>query len=171
MDSAARFGPDLSGRRKVWGKSGQERLSPRARILAQIKRRKCLSNSRWRIGELKAQKHGCRTVQTARGRLIVQPVPTTPEEALEIFRSPDSEDWERDYAALMIGTLDEALPDLVAMACDPTVSEMLQQRAAEVLAGAWRDRGMLMTADISGFTPTALEEIRAHRAQGSQSRG
>ena len=99
----------------------------------------------------------------------MQPVPTTPEEALEVFRSPDSEDWERDYAALMIGTLDEALPDLVAMACDPTVSEMLQQRAAEVLAGAWRDRGMLMTSDTSGFTPIALAEIRSHRAQGVQS--
>ena len=71
----------------------------------------------------------------------------------------------------MIGTLDEALPDLVAMACDPTVSKMLQQRAAEALGGAWTDRGMLMTADISGFTPTALEEILSHRAQGSHSRG
>lgn len=100
----------------------------------------------------------------------MQPVPKTPKEALEVFRSPDSEDWERDYAALMIGTLDEALPDLVAMACDPTVSEMLQQRAAEALGGAWRDRGMLMTADISGFTATALEEILSHRAQGSRSR-
>ena len=101
----------------------------------------------------------------------MQPVPNNPKEALEIFRSPDSEDWERDYAALMIGTLGEALPDLVAMACDPAVSEMLQQRAAEVLGGAWRDRGTLMTADISGFTPTALEEILSHRAQGSRSRG
>jgi hypothetical protein len=101
----------------------------------------------------------------------MQPVPKTPKEALEVFRSPDSEDWERDYAALMIGTLDEALPDLVAMACDPTVSETLQQRAAEALGGAWTDRGMLMTADISGFTPTALEEILSHRAQGSHSRG
>ena len=71
----------------------------------------------------------------------MQPVPKTPKEALEVFRSPNSEDWERDYAVLMIGTLDEALPDLVAMACDPTVSEMLQQRAAEALGGAWRDRG------------------------------
>jgi hypothetical protein len=101
----------------------------------------------------------------------MQPVPKTPKEALEVFRSPDSEDWERDYAALMIGTLDEALPDLIAMACDPTVSEMLQQRAAEALGGAWRDRGMLMTADITGFTPTALEEILSHRAQGSHCRG
>jgi hypothetical protein len=101
----------------------------------------------------------------------MQPVPKTPKEALEVFRSPDSEDWERDYAALMIGTLDEALPDLIAMACDPTVSEMLQQRAAEALGGAWRDRGMLMTADITGFTPTALEEILSHRAQESHCRG
>jgi hypothetical protein len=100
----------------------------------------------------------------------MQPVPKTPKEALEVFRNPDSEDWERDYAALMIGTLDEALPDLVAMACDLTVSEMLQQRAAEALGGAWRDRGMLMTADISEFTPTALGEILSHRAQGSRSR-
>jgi hypothetical protein len=101
----------------------------------------------------------------------MQPVPKTPEEALKVFRSAASEDWERDYAALMIGALDEALPDLVATACDPTVSEMLQQRAAEILASAWRDRGMLMTADISGFTPTALEEILSHRAHGSPSRG
>jgi predicted DNA-binding protein (UPF0251 family) len=108
---------------------------------------------------------------TAFGEVSMQPVPKTPQEALEVFRSPDTEDWERDYAALMIGTLDEALPDLVAMARDATVSEMLQQRAAEVLGGAWKDRGILMTADISGFTPTALEEILAHRARGSQSRG
>ncbi len=101
----------------------------------------------------------------------MQPIPKTPKEALGVFRNPDSEDWERDYAALMISTLDEALPDLIAMACDPTVNEMLQQRAAEALGGAWRDRGMLMTADITGFTPTALEEILSHRAQGSHCRG
>jgi hypothetical protein len=29
---------------------------------------------------------------------------------------------------------------------------------------------MLMTADISEFTPTALGEILSHRAQGSRSR-
>ena len=101
----------------------------------------------------------------------MQPVPKTPKEPLEVFRNADSEDWERDYAALMIGTLDEALPDLVAMARDPTASQMLQQRAAEALGGAWSDRGVLMTADISGFTPAALEEILLHRAQGSQSQG
>lgn len=99
----------------------------------------------------------------------MQSVPKTPLEALKIFRDPNSEDWERDYAALMIGSLDEALPDLVALARDPTASEMLQQRAAEALGGAWRDRGMLMTADISEFTPTARQEILLHRGQLSQS--
>src|SRR5215207_9242059 len=93
----------------------------------------------------------------------MQPVPKTPMEALKVFRHPEAEDWERDYAALMIGSLDEALPDLVAMARDATASEMLQQRAAEVLAGAWRDRGMLTTADISGFTSIAQQEILLHR--------
>ena len=93
----------------------------------------------------------------------MQPVPKTPLEALGIFRDPNSEDWERDYAALMIGSLDEALPDLVALARDPTASQMLQQRAAEALGGAWRDRGMLMTADISDFTPVARQEILLHR--------
>lgn len=96
----------------------------------------------------------------------MQPVPKTPMEALEVFRNPDSEDWERDHAALMIGSLDEALSDLVAMARDATVSEMLQQRAAEALSGAWADRGMLMTADISGFTPIARQEILFQRGEG-----
>ena len=96
----------------------------------------------------------------------MQPVPKTPAEALAVFRSPDSEDWERDYAALMIGLLDEALPDLIAMARDPSVDEMLQQRAAEALGGAWGDRGMLMTADITGFTPMARQEILFQRGEG-----
>ena len=99
------------------------------------------------------------------------PVPKTPTEALEIFRSPDAEDWERDYAALMIGSLDEALPDLVAMARDATASEMLQQRAAEALSFAWRDRGILWTADISGFTPTARQEILFRRGEGPPYQG
>ena len=89
------------------------------------------------------------------------PVPKTPSEA----RNPEAEDWERDYAALMIGSLDEALPDLVAMARDATASEMLQQRAAEALSFAWRDRGILWTADISGFTPTARQEILFRRGE------
>lgn len=99
------------------------------------------------------------------------PVPKTPMEALAIFRSPDAEDWERDYAALMIGSLDEALPDLVAMARDNTASEMLQQRAAEALSFAWRDRGILWTADISGFTPAARQEILFHQGDGPPFRG
>ena len=94
------------------------------------------------------------------------PVPRTPLEALEIFRNPDADDWERDYAALMIHSLDEALPELVKVARDPGASEMLQQRAAEVLGGAWRDRGVLMTADITGFTPIARQEILFHRGEG-----
>lgn len=101
----------------------------------------------------------------------MQPVPATPMEALKVFRSPDSEDWERDYAALMITSLDEALPDLVATARDATVSEALQQRAAECLAIAWADRGTLMTADIAGFTPTARQEILFHRGKGPPFRG
>jgi hypothetical protein len=99
------------------------------------------------------------------------PVPKTPMEALEVFRNPHAEDWERDYAALMIGSLDEALPDLVAMARDSAAGEMLQQRAAESLAGAWADRGILMTADISGFTPAARQEILFRRGEGPPFRG
>ena len=64
----------------------------------------------------------------------MQPIPGTPAEALEVFRNPDSEDWERDYAAMMITSLEEALPDLVTTACDATASEALQLRAAECLA-------------------------------------
>ena len=101
----------------------------------------------------------------------MQPIPVTPAEALEVFRNPDSEDWERDYAAIMIISLDEALPDLVATARDARVSEALQQRAAECLAVAWRNRGKLMTADISGFTPAARQEILFHRGLGPPFRG
>ncbi len=64
----------------------------------------------------------------------MQPVPKTPIEALAIFRSLESEEWERDYAAGMVTSLDEALPDLVAVACNPTVGAGLQQRVAEVLS-------------------------------------
>lgn len=99
----------------------------------------------------------------------MQPVPTTPMEALEVFRSPDSEEWEREYAAVMItrdDSPDEALPYLVATLRDPNVSEALQQTVAGCLAVAWRQRGMLFTADISGFPPVARAEILAHRAVG-----
>ena len=98
----------------------------------------------------------------------MQPVPKTPQEALAIFRDPASEDWERDYAAMMIGALDEALPELAAVARNANESPMLQQRAAECLAGAWRDRGMLTVGDTAGFTPVALEEIALHRGAGER---
>ena len=101
----------------------------------------------------------------------MQPVPQSAEEALAIFRDPASEDWERDYAAMMITQLDEALPDLVATARDPDASEALQQRAAECLAFAWRDRGILKSADITGFTPAALQEILFQRGEGPPFRG
>jgi hypothetical protein len=101
----------------------------------------------------------------------MQPVPRDAAEALAIFRDPASEDWERDYAAKMIGGLDEALPDLIAVASNSDEDGMLQQRAAECLANAWRDRGMLMTADISGFTPVALQEILFQRGEGPPFRG
>ena len=93
-------------------------------------------------------------------------IPQTPLEALAVFRNPATDDWARDHAALMIHSLDEALPDLIALARDATASEMLQQRAGEVLGGAWRDRGILMIADITGFTPIARQEILFHRGEG-----
>ena len=96
----------------------------------------------------------------------MKPVPETPMEALVIFCSPDAEDWERDYAAMMITSLDEALPHLAAMARDPNASTALQQRVAECLANAWRDRGMLFTADVEGFTPVARKEILFQRGEG-----
>ena len=72
---------------------------------------------------------------------------------------------------MMITSLEEALPDLVTTACDATASEALQQRAAECLAVAWRNRGTLMTADTSGFTPAARQEILFHRGMGPPFRG
>jgi hypothetical protein len=101
----------------------------------------------------------------------MQSIPQTAEEALAVFRDPVSEDWERDYAAMMITQLDEAIPDLVATARNPDVSEALQQRAAECLAAAWRNRGILKSTDISGFTPTALQEILFQRGEGPPFRG
>lgn len=101
----------------------------------------------------------------------MQPVPKTPQEALEIFRSPESEEWERDYAAGMIISLDEALPDLIAVARDPSASAVLQQRVAEALSFAWRDRGILSTADISDFTPMARQEILFRRGEGPPFQG
>jgi hypothetical protein len=101
----------------------------------------------------------------------MQPVPQNAVEALAVFRDPVSEDWERDYAAMMITGLDEALPDLIATARDANVSAALQQRAAECLAFAWRDRGILKSADISGFTPVALQEILFQRGEGPPFRG
>lgn len=101
----------------------------------------------------------------------MQPVPGTPEEALSIYLDPASEEWERDYAALMIGELEAGRAALLATARDPGASAMLQQRAAECLAGAWRDRGELMTADFSGFAPAALQEILFQRGEGPPFRG
>lgn len=101
----------------------------------------------------------------------MHPVPNTPMEALAIFRSPDSEEWERDYAAGMIISLDEALPDLIAVACDPAASAGLQQRVAEALSFAWRDRGILWTADISAFTLVARQEILFRRGEGPPFQG
>ena len=101
----------------------------------------------------------------------MQPVPETAAEALAIFRDPASEDWERDYAAIMLSDYDEALPDLIATARDDSVSEALQQRVAECLAIAWRRRGVLETAEISGFTPMARQEILFHRGEGPPYRG
>ena len=96
----------------------------------------------------------------------MQPIPKTATEALAIYRDPDSEDWERDYAAKMIGDLEEGREALLATARDINEDGMLQQRAAECLSYAWRNQGVLMTADISGFTPTALQEILFQRGEG-----
>lgn len=98
-------------------------------------------------------------------------VPKSAADALAIYRDPASEDWERDYAALMIGELEEGRAALLATARDRNASEMLQQRAAECLANSWRDQGVLMTADISDFTPAALQEISFHRGEGPPFRG
>jgi mannose/fructose-specific phosphotransferase system component IIA len=101
----------------------------------------------------------------------MHPVPKSAAEALRIYRDPTSEDWERDYAAMLIGELDEGRDALLTTARDGTASEMLQQRAAECLANAWRDEGLLMTADVSGFTPVALQEMLFQRGEGPPSSG
>ncbi len=101
----------------------------------------------------------------------MQPIPQTAAEALAIYLDPVSVDWERDHAARMIGSLDAGRKALLATARDPDEDGMLQQRAAEVLSWAWRDEGTLMTADISGFTPAALEEIRLQRGERPPYRG
>lgn len=97
-------------------------------------------------------------------------VPKSAAEALAIYLDPASEEWERDYAALMIGELEEGRAALLATARDSSENEMLQQRAAEALSFAWRDLGVLMTADVSGFTPSALQEIRFRRGEGPPSK-
>lgn len=102
----------------------------------------------------------------AKRELLVQPVPKTARDALAIYLDPASEDWERDYAASMIGEWEEGREALLATAPDPAADGMLQQRAAECLANAWRDLGVLMTADIAGFTPCAMEEMLFQRGEG-----
>jgi hypothetical protein len=96
----------------------------------------------------------------------MHPVPKTASEALRIFRDPASEDWERDYAAALIADLEEGREALLAIARDMNASEMLQQRSAECLANAWRAKGMLMTADVSDFTPVARQEVFFQRGEG-----
>lgn len=46
----------------------------------------------------------------------MQPVPETPEDALAIYLDERSEDWERDYAARMIGSLKEGRAALLSTA-------------------------------------------------------
>jgi len=58
-------------------------------------------------------------------------------EALAIFCSPESEDWERDYAAMMITSLDEALPTLRRRRGIRT----LAPRYNRELLNVWRTRG------------------------------
>ena len=100
----------------------------------------------------------------------MKPVPKTPKEALEIFLSPDAEDWERDYAAIIASrdedVLAEALPYFEATARDPNVDENLQQTVAGCLAVAWRSNGTLMTVDVSGYAPVARREILFQRGEG-----
>ena len=100
----------------------------------------------------------------------MKPVPKSPKEALEVFLSSDAEEWERDYAAIIVSRDDdlmaEALPFFEATARDPNVGESLQQTVAGCLAVAWRNRGMLETADVSGFTPAARREILFQRGEG-----
>lgn len=64
----------------------------------------------------------------------MHPVLKTATEALAIYRDSASEEWERDYAAMMIGQLEEGRELLLATARDKNASEMLQHRAAECLA-------------------------------------
>ena len=101
----------------------------------------------------------------------MQPLPKTAVDALAIYLDPVSEDWERDYSAKMIWGLEAGREALLATARDQQADGMLQQRAAECLSYAWRNQGVLMTADISGFTPVALQEIRFHRGEGPPYRG
>jgi len=101
----------------------------------------------------------------------MRPVPTSPQEALTILRDPDSEEWERDYAMQMASVLDAATADIVAIARDPDEPEALQQRAAATLGFVWREQGILMSADISGFAPAALQEIQFQRGEGAPFRG
>lgn len=101
----------------------------------------------------------------------MHPIPKTASEALAIYRDPKSEEWERDYAAKLIGDLEEGREALLATARDPNEGGMLQQRAAECLSYAWRDQGVLMTADISDFAPSALQEILFQRGEGPPYRG
>ncbi len=101
----------------------------------------------------------------------MQPFPKTAIDALAIYLDPASEDWERDYSAKMIGGLEGGREALLATARDPQADGMLQQRAAECLSYVWRDEGVLMTADISGFTPSALQEILFQRGEGPPFRG
>lgn len=101
----------------------------------------------------------------------MQPIPKSARKALEIYLDFQSEDWERDYAAKMIGQLEEGRAALPAAARAENADDMLQQRAVECLSYAWRDLGILMSADISGFTPIALQEILCQRGQGPPFRG
>lgn len=96
----------------------------------------------------------------------MQPVPNSADEALAIYLDPTSDDWERDYAAKLIGELEAGRTALLATARNPNEDGMLQQRAAECLSWIWRDEGTLMTEDISGFTPIAFQEILFQRGQG-----
>lgn len=101
----------------------------------------------------------------------MQSIPTNSREALAIYVDPKSENWERDYTAKLVGELEEGREALLATARDENADGMLQQRAAECLSYAWRDLGVLMSADISGFTPAALQEILFQRGEGPPFRG
>ena len=96
----------------------------------------------------------------------MRPVPKTAADGLAVYLDSASEEWERDYAALMIGELEEGREALLATARDRNASEALQQRAAECLANAWRDQGLLMAADVSDFAPVALQEMQFQRGEG-----